>query len=294
MRIWLAVAAVVLSDCQSAACVCRRRQAVGRPAAAAPDRSGPSPITDRFYILGAFYSPVVHTDVRIDPTTGVPPGTIGTPVNAERDLGLAARLHQGRVEFMFRMRERNKLRVEYFEADRSAAHTLANTIVFGDQTFLAGQQVQTSINWRSFGLTYTYSLYRSDRFEPAPGSGCTSCKPRRWARLRLPDSRRTSRPPSLSRRCRSISPGASPGGLPPPRAVKYCEPRSVVSTAHSRTCTAICSTAGIPNFSLGLGFTSHADIAVGQQRQHSGGRLPELQGSGSLHPLQLLNWPKAA
>ena len=169
MRIWLAVAAVVLAT-QSGLARADRDKLSGAPLPPQPPQAS-SPIHDRFYILGAFYSPVVHTSVRIDPTTGVPPGTLGTAVNAERDLGLPARLRQGRVEFMFRMRERHKLRVEYYEADRSAGHLLANTIVFGDQTFLAGQTVQTSINWRSFGLTYTYSLYRSDRFEVGTGLG---------------------------------------------------------------------------------------------------------------------------
>jgi hypothetical protein len=169
MRIWPAVAALVLATAAPLA------RADLDPLSGAPLPPRPpersSPIHDHFYILGAFYPPAVHTDVRIDPTTGVPPGTLGTPLNAERDLGLPARLHQGRVEFMFRMRERNKLRVEYYEADRSAAHTLANNLVFGDQTFLAGQQVETSINWRSFGLTYTYSLYRSDTLEVGTGLG---------------------------------------------------------------------------------------------------------------------------
>jgi len=169
MRIWLAVAAAVLAT-QSGLAYAEVDKLSGAPLPPRPPEKT-SPILDRFYILGAFYSPVVHTDVRIDPTTGVPPGTLGTPVNAERDLGLPARLHQGRVEFMFRLRERNKLRVEYYEADRSATKTLANTIVFGDQTFLATEQVQTSINWRSFGLTYTYSLYRSDTFEVGTGLG---------------------------------------------------------------------------------------------------------------------------
>lgn len=169
MRIWLAVAAVVLAT-QSGLARADRDKLSGAPLPPAPaDR--PSPIHDRFYILGAFYSPVVHTSVRIDPTTGVAPGTLGTPVSAERDLGLPARLHQGRVEFMFRMRERHKLRAEYYESDRSAGHLLANTIQFGDQSFAAGQTVQTSINWRSFGLTYTYSFYRSERFEVGTGFG---------------------------------------------------------------------------------------------------------------------------
>lgn len=169
MRIWLAVAAAVLAT-QSGLAQTQVDKLSGAPLPPRPPEKT-SPIHDRFYILGAFYSPVVHTDVRIDPTTGVPPGALGTPVNAERDLGLPARLHQGRVELMFRLRERNKLRVEYYEADRSATRTLANGIVFGDQTFLAGQTVQTSINWRSFGLTYTYSLYRSDSFEVGTGLG---------------------------------------------------------------------------------------------------------------------------
>jgi len=169
MRIWLAVAAAVLAT-QSLPAHAEVDKLSGAPLPPRPpDKT--SPIHDRFYILGGFYSPVVHTDVRIDPTTGVPPGTTGTPVNAERDLGLPARLHQGRVEFMFRLRERHKLRADYYEADRSATRTLANTIVFGDQTFLANEQVQTSINWRSFGLTYSYSLYRSDTFEVGTGLG---------------------------------------------------------------------------------------------------------------------------
>ena len=167
MRIWLAVAAVLLAT-QTGRAYADRDKESGAPLPPRPAERA-SPIHDRFYILGAYYSPVVHTDVRIDPST--PPGALGTPVNAERDLGLPSRLHQGRVEFMFRLRERNKLRVEYYEADRSATQPLANDIVFGDQTFLAGQVVQTQINWRSFGLTYTYSIYRSDRFEVGTGLG---------------------------------------------------------------------------------------------------------------------------
>jgi len=169
MRIWLAVAAAVLAT-QSGLNYAEVDRLSGAPLPPRPPEKT-SPIHDHFYFLGAFYSPVVHTDVRIDPTTGVPPGTLGTPVNAERDLGLPARMHKGRIEFMFRLRERHKLRVEYFEGDRSATKTLDNTIVFGDQTFLATEAVQTSINWRSFGMTYTYSLYRSDTFEVGTGLG---------------------------------------------------------------------------------------------------------------------------
>jgi hypothetical protein len=169
MRNWLAAAAAVLAT-QSGLAVADIDKLSGAPL---PPRKAErsSPIHDHFYILGAFYSPQLSTNLRYDPTTGVPPGTQGTPVNGERDLGLPARMHQGRVEFMFRMRERNKLRVEYYEADRSATQVLANDIVFGNQTFLAGQQVQSSVNWRSFGLTYTYSIIHNDTIELGTGIG---------------------------------------------------------------------------------------------------------------------------
>jgi len=169
MRIWLVVAAAVVATQSGLACA-EVDKLSGAPLPPRPPEKT-SPILDHFYILVPFYAPVIHTDVRIDPTTGVPPGTLGTPVNAERDLGLKSRMELGRLEFAFRLRQRHKLRVNYYEADRGASHTLANTIVFGDQTFLGGQTVDTTINWRSFGLSYTYSLYRSDTFEVGTGLG---------------------------------------------------------------------------------------------------------------------------
>ena len=95
----------------------------------------------------------------------------GTPLSAERDLALPPRLRQGRVEFLFRLRERGRLRVDYFEADRSGSIVLARNIVFGNQTFAAGQVAQSSLDWKMFDLTYTYSLYRSERVEFATGLG---------------------------------------------------------------------------------------------------------------------------
>ena len=170
MRIRLAAAIGVLAT-QSGLAVADIDKLSGAPLPAPEKLERPSPIHDHFYILGAYYPPKINTTVRYDPTTGVPPGTQGTTVNAEHDLGLPPKMHQGRVEFMFRMRERHKLRVEYYEADRSASQVLANDIIFGNTTFLAGQQVQTSVNWRSFGLTYTYSLIHNDSIELGTGLG---------------------------------------------------------------------------------------------------------------------------
>ena len=169
MRIWLALAAVVAALHAPLACADRDTLS-GAPLPPRPPEKT-SPIHDRFYVLAAFYSPTIQTNVRVDPTNPVVPGTLGTPVSGEQDLGLAPRMHQGRVEFMFRMRDRHKLRVEYYEADRSGNQVLANDIVFGNQTFLAGQTVQSEVDWRSFGLTYTYSFIRTDSLEIGTGLG---------------------------------------------------------------------------------------------------------------------------
>lgn len=170
MRNWLAVAAVILGV-PTAPAFADRDHDPNSGAPLPPHRhETPSPITDHFYIRGTFYDPQVRTNFRVDPSQAVP-GVTGTPVNGENNLGLPNRLRQGRVEFMFRLRERSKVRVDYFDADRSGSKLLANDVVFGNQTFAAGQVSQTSVDWRQFDITYTYSLVRNDRFELGTGLG---------------------------------------------------------------------------------------------------------------------------
>jgi hypothetical protein len=168
MRIWFALAAAFLAI-HTAPALAERDPRSGAPLPPRKKREIPSPITDRFYVRGIFYSPAVSTNLHVDPHNA-PAGT-GTPLNAERDLGLDGRLHQGRMELMFRLRERNRLRVDYFESDRSANHVLARTIIFGNQTFTTNTKVTSDLNWRMFGLTYTYSVYRSEWLEIGTGLG---------------------------------------------------------------------------------------------------------------------------
>jgi hypothetical protein len=166
MRIWLPAAAVFLAT-QAVPAFAERDPNSGAPL---PPRGHEvsSPITDHFYIRATFYDPQVRTNFRVDPSFA-PPGVIGTPVNGEHDLGLPDRLRKGRVEFMFRLRERSKVRVEYFEADRSGSKTLTNDVVFGNQVFALGQLAQTSLDWQQFDVTYTYSFIRNQHFELGTG-----------------------------------------------------------------------------------------------------------------------------
>jgi len=166
MRIFRAVAAVLLVT-QAMPALADRDPYSGAPLPPATHEPA-NPITDHFYIRAAFYTPKYNTSFRVDPTNA-PPGTTGTPVNAENDLGLAHRERQGVVDFMFRLRDRNKVRVGYFESKRSGSQVLANDIVFGNQTFPAGELAQTSFDLEQFNITYTYSFIRNNRFEVGSG-----------------------------------------------------------------------------------------------------------------------------
>jgi hypothetical protein len=133
----------------------------------------PSPITDRFAVEGIFFNPAVTTRLRVDtqsPGDGIP-GITGTPVNGERDFGLDSRIPQGRIEIIFRLRQNNRLRVDYFATNRSGDHVINRTILFGDETFVANDRVTSNLDWRQFALTYTYSLFRNDYVEAGLGVG---------------------------------------------------------------------------------------------------------------------------
>ena len=166
MRIFGPVAALLLAM-QAAPALADRDPYSGAPLPPARHEAA-SPITDHFYIRAAYFAPKFNTTFRVDPSSA-PPGTMGTPVNAENDLGLDHRQHQGRVDFMFRMRDRNKVRVDYYESNRSGSQTLANDVIFGNQTFPAGQVAQTTFDLQQFDITYTYSFIRNNRFEVGTG-----------------------------------------------------------------------------------------------------------------------------
>jgi len=172
MRIWLAAAAAsILFQAIPAQADSDHDPWSGAPLPPDKSRPIPSPITDRFYIRGTFFNPAVTTTLRVDESPPGPnlPNPPGTTVNGEKDLGLDSRIPQGRIEIMFRLRERNKLRVDYFETNRRADHLLTRQIQFGDQLFEVGDLASTSLDWRTFGLTYTYSFIRTDRIELGAG-----------------------------------------------------------------------------------------------------------------------------
>jgi hypothetical protein len=167
MRLTL-TAAVVLLALYTAPALADRDPQSGAPLPPKQRLKSDSPITDHFFIRGSWYGPTMRTDLRVDPSNPQP-GQTGTAFNAENTLGLPDKLNKGRVEFMFRLRDRNKVRVDYFEADRTGNTTLDQNIVFNNTVFHAGVPTQSEFDWKQFDITYTYSFIRNNRFEVGTG-----------------------------------------------------------------------------------------------------------------------------
>jgi hypothetical protein len=128
-----------------------------------------SPVSDLFFVRGSYFQGTVETLVRVDSTGATEPD--GTLLSGEDDLGLDDVVDQARMEFDVRMGERNHVRIDYFKLDRFAETQLPRDIEFGDFTFDEGDTFRTNLDWRMLSLTYTYSLFRSERFEAGAGLG---------------------------------------------------------------------------------------------------------------------------
>jgi hypothetical protein len=126
-----------------------------------------SPIEDRFAMRASYFQPDMTTQLRYD----VSPTQQGTPISAEDTLGMDDRLNQAVLEMMVRLRPRHRLRADYMKFSRDGSAPLGDIIDFGNDTFLADELVESSIDMRLLGLTYTWSLLRLPRAELGLGLG---------------------------------------------------------------------------------------------------------------------------
>jgi hypothetical protein len=128
-----------------------------------------SPVTDHFYLRGTYFQGTVDTTLRLDSSGSTTRD--GTVLSGEDDLGLDDVVDQARMEFDIRLRERHHLRIDYFKLDRFKEQALPRDIEFGDFTFDAGDTFRSKLNWHMLSLTYTYSIFRFERFEAGIGMG---------------------------------------------------------------------------------------------------------------------------
>lgn len=102
---------------------------------------------------------------------GTGTGPEGTPFSAEHDLGVSSQAYLPLVELLFRLEQRNRLRLDFIDLRRSGEAVIGEPLQYGDQLFNKGQLVQSELDWRETDFTYTYSFLRTDRVELGVGAG---------------------------------------------------------------------------------------------------------------------------
>jgi hypothetical protein len=108
------------------------------------------------------------TTVRVDSSTGVP----GTVVNAEDQFGLAESNVEPMFEAVVRVATRHRLMFDYFTLDRSGNAIVGeDPINFRDVVLQPNDPLQTRLSLRTFGITYGYSFWHSEKLEIAATLG---------------------------------------------------------------------------------------------------------------------------
>ena len=123
----------------------------------------PNVIEDRFRVEVMMLSAGLDTDLRIDPNLAMQ----GTPINAEDDLGLDDSALLPLAEITLLPGDRHLIRLSGFASRRSETKLIDRTIVFDDQTYLPNERVDSELNLTLIGLTYGYSVVKTQRADVA-------------------------------------------------------------------------------------------------------------------------------
>lgn len=123
----------------------------------------PNVIEDRFRVEVMMLSAGLDTDLRIDPNLA----TQGTLINAEDDLGLDDSELLPLAEITLLPGERHLIRLSGFSTRRAEQKRIDRTIVFDDQTYLVNERVDSELNLTLLGLTYGYSVVKTQRVDVA-------------------------------------------------------------------------------------------------------------------------------
>jgi hypothetical protein len=124
-----------------------------------------NPLTDTLSLgIGTFILNT-NTDVRVDGN-----GIAGTEFNVEHDLGVGD-TDRFRIDGYWRFAKRHKIRVMYFDADRSVSHVLTREITFRGATYPINAEVDTRFQTTIAEVAYEYAFVRTDRWELAGSVG---------------------------------------------------------------------------------------------------------------------------
>jgi len=124
-----------------------------------------NPLTDTVSLgVGAFFLNT-STDLSVNGH-----GIEGSDIDAERDLGLGDK-DSLRIDAYWRFAARHKIRLMYFDFDRSQAHVLSRDITFNGTTYSFNTQVDSRIDTTIAEVAYEYAFVRNGTWELAASIG---------------------------------------------------------------------------------------------------------------------------
>ena len=124
-------------------------------------RSDANPLEQRFGLNLGWYAMSSDTRIRVD---SVRFEQIGTEFDLEDALGLDDE-DVFRLEGVWRFLPRHKLRLMYFDSNRTSDDELDFELNFGDQTFPVDVTIRTDFDFEIIELAYEYQFLHSDRYE---------------------------------------------------------------------------------------------------------------------------------
>jgi len=110
--------------------------------------------------VGAFQNNI-STKLSRDTADGVP----GIEIDLEDILDAPDEQTATEMDAIWRIGQHHRLELGYFELTRDGNTTLENDLVFGDQTFPAGTEISSRIDYSSLRLSYTFFLMRDAQKE---------------------------------------------------------------------------------------------------------------------------------
>jgi opacity protein-like surface antigen len=123
-------------------------------------------LDDRYWLEVSAYRPSIDTSLAISR-----PGSPGTDVDLENDLGLSDSDTLPAVYAGARLWDRWTITAEYYALNRDASRTLTRDIVFDGVTYPATAQVDSELKSDVYRLTVGYAFWRSDRAEVGAAIG---------------------------------------------------------------------------------------------------------------------------
>ncbi len=121
--------------------------------------------------LGAYVVGDARTNFTILSDAG-----IGAGINFEDDLGGDTRDTIPRLDAYYRFNDNHRIEFTAFNVDRDGRKTLTVDLTIGNETYLASETVQSSIDYTLYKIGYAYSFYHSPDVELSLSAGLNITK----------------------------------------------------------------------------------------------------------------------